>query len=87
MNPHSHPARFRGDVLAVLATIQRADADRWARVAMIARAIPADVDLDDEGDVVRALYLARFSWADFADVLDEAIERAKWNRERESFNV
>lgn len=86
MNHQPHPARFRGVAMAVLATIQRADADRWARVAMIARCIPNDADLDDEADVIRALFAARLCAKDFDDCLDDAIERAKWNRERESFD-
>lgn len=85
MNHQPHTARFRGTPVAVLAKVQRADADRWARVALVARCIPADVDLDDDADVIRALFAARLCAKDFDDVLDEAVDRAKWNRERESF--
>jgi hypothetical protein len=56
------------------------DADRWARAAMVARAIPDDVDLSDDADVCRALMANRLCAADFDDILDEAIERARDNR-------
>jgi hypothetical protein len=58
----------------------RADADRWARVQTIAMAIPPDVNLADDSDVIRALYAARFSAADFMDCLDSAIEVARETR-------
>jgi hypothetical protein len=53
---------------------------REARVWTIARSIPSDVDLDDLDDVVRALYFARYSAADFDDVIDDVIARARVNR-------
>jgi len=56
---------------------ERREADYWARVRMVARALPPDIDLDDEADVVRALLAARFCSADFSDVLDEAVEIAR----------
>jgi hypothetical protein len=56
------------------------DIDHFARVAVIARTIPDDVDLDDEADVCRALFLARFCAADFDCVLDDVIECARRNR-------
>lgn len=68
------------DRVAFSTRAQLADADRWARVALIAAAIPIDVDLSDEGDVIRALYALRFCAADFEDVLDDAIARAADNR-------
>lgn len=58
------------------------DADRWARMAVVAAAIPHDVDLADEADVIRALFAARFSAADFTDVLDEAINHAQEARQQ-----
>lgn len=57
--------------------VEAAEYDRWARVRLVAAAIPPDVDLDDEADVVRALFLARFCGADVADVLTEAIGLAR----------
>jgi len=68
------------DLAAFSAPSQFDDADRWARVATVACAIPGDADLGDDADVIRALMAARFSGADFFDVLDEAIERARDNR-------
>lgn len=56
---------------------EAAEADRWARVRLVAAAIPADVDLDDDADVIRALFLARFCGADIKDVLTEAIALAR----------
>jgi hypothetical protein len=56
------------------------DVDHFARVAVIARTIPDDVDLDDEDDVCRALFLARFCAADFDCILDDVIECARRNR-------
>ncbi len=61
--------------------ITRTYDDHEARVLVIARALPNDVDLDDDGDVIRALFLARYCAADFDCVLDEVIERARFNRE------
>lgn len=58
----------------------RIQADHWARIALVAAAIPSDVDLGDDADVVRALFAAGFCAADFDDVLDEAIERAVEHR-------
>jgi hypothetical protein len=56
------------------------DIDHFARVAVIARTIPDDVDLDDEDDVIRALFAERFCWSDISDIFEEVIERAKENR-------
>jgi hypothetical protein len=56
------------------------DVDHFARVTVIARTIPDDVDLDDDADVCRALMANRLCAADFDDILDEAIERARDNR-------
>lgn len=57
--------------------------DRWARIRLAARAIPADVDLDDDAAVIAALHRARFLAADFADCLDEIISEARMLRERD----
>lgn len=53
------------------------DPETWARIRMVAYAIPDDVDLSDDADVIRALYAARFSSRDFDDVLDDAIAHAR----------
>jgi SOS response regulatory protein OraA/RecX len=51
--------------------------EHFARVATIAAAIPADIDLSDDTDVMRALYAKGFSWAHLSDCLDDAIAKAK----------
>ena len=67
-------------VAALIAQIEDDEIEFWARVHMVAAAIPADVDLDDETDVVRALFAARMACRDFADVLTEAIDIARERR-------
>jgi hypothetical protein len=64
---------------ALAARADRADTDRWARIRAVAAAI-SDADLDDETDVVRALYASRFSNRDFGDILNEAIDLARQAR-------
>jgi hypothetical protein len=51
----------------------------WGRVHMVAAAL-SDANLDDDDDVVRALYAARFRSEDFIDVLDDAIAVARERR-------
>lgn len=62
--------------LADLLRDDRADNDRWARIRVVAAAI-SDADLEDETDVVRALYASRFAFRNFGDILDEAIDLAR----------
>ena len=54
-----------------------ADTERWARIRMVTHAIPPTVNLDDPTAVSRALLGARLRCSDFADLLDEAIRRAR----------
>lgn len=82
MNAHATPHKpLPVHIAAILRRIDIEDADNWARIAMCARMIPADVDLDDDMDVMRALFAARFCTQDFADCLDEIIDRAWMIRE------
>lgn len=67
-------------VAAMTAIVNARETERWARIASVAAAIPDDVNLTDDADVIRALYAARLCGADFFDVLDEAIERTAENR-------
>ncbi len=67
-------------VVAITAQLENDDADHWSRVRMVAAAIPPDADLDDRADVVRGLFAARMCVADFADVIDDAIEIARERR-------
>ena len=53
------------------------DVEKWVRVCLIASMIPADMNLDDDGDVIRALYQKGFCWADLANALDDAIVEAR----------
>ena len=74
---------LRADALRVntlVAQLEDDDADHWSRVRMVAAAIPPDADLDDRADVVRGLFAARLCVADFATVLDDAIEIARERR-------
>lgn len=71
--------RFLSD-RAAIAPVQHEDSERWARIAMVAAAIPADADLSDEADVCRALMANRLCVADFDDILDDALDRAAENR-------
>jgi len=56
------------------------DLEREDRVQMVARAIPEDIDLDDETSVTLALFAARLCREDFEDVLDDAISEARERR-------
>ena len=67
-------------LIELVGMIQADEDERWSRACVIARTIPGDVDLSDDADVIRALFAARFCAADFADVLDTAIEVAMFNR-------
>jgi hypothetical protein len=60
--------------------LDRAAADRWAMVRIVAAAIPADVDLDDLGAVSRSLLAARFCVADFYDCFWDALDLARERR-------
>jgi hypothetical protein len=53
---------------------------RWARVRVVAAAIPADVDLDDEDAVIRSLLASRLRSTDFLDVFDSAVDLARERR-------
>ena len=65
---------------ALVAQIEDDEIERWSRARIAAAAIPPDVDLDDQADVIRALFAARFCCADFVDVLDDAIDLARERR-------
>lgn len=67
--------------------IERADADAWrtsqtrqALVEIIARDIPDDCDLADQGDVLRALMALGYSPRHVDDVLDDAIDAKRIGR-------
>ena len=60
--------------------VKAREIERWSRVRMVAAAIPDDADLDDDADVVRALYAARFTAGIFSDCLSEAIDHARKDR-------
>jgi hypothetical protein len=69
MNSLGDIARAIGDLLA---RREADDAEHWGRVHMVAAAL-SDANLDDDDDVVRALYAVRFRCEDFFGVLDDAI--------------
>ena len=51
--------------------------ERWGPVRIVAAAIPDAVDLNNEVDVVHALFRARMCTGDFRDALNAAIELAR----------
>lgn len=55
---------------------------RHKMVERVASAIPQDADLNDEADIMRALFAAGVSRVDFEDVLDSAIAKAAADRRR-----
>ena len=67
-------------IAALIAQIEDDEIERWSRTRMAAAAIPADVDLDDQVDVIRSLFAARLCCADFVDVIDDAIDLARERR-------
>lgn len=77
--PHATTAGFLDRVIAERAEYYGAS-DQLARLRMVVAAIPDDADLDDETDVVRALYAARLCNADFGDLIDDAIAAKREQR-------
>lgn len=77
MNAHS----FDFSSGALSEADDRAEADRWALTRMVA-AVISDAVLEEEADIIRALYAARLSAKDFMPVLDEAIALAREARGR-----
>ncbi len=61
-------------------TVLDLDQSSADRARMLARVLPHDVDLDDEGDVIRELYAHRFCGDDFDDILAAVIDWARIER-------